>query len=104
MKLEKGKFCPLLQQDCIELKCAWFTQIRGTNPNTGEPVDEWDCSINWLPFLVIESTQQNRQTGAAVESFRNEVVKANESNKQLYLQQQTQINPLMLPIQTNRDS
>lgn len=104
MKLEKGKFCPLLQQDCIELKCAWFTQIRGTNPNTGEPVDEWDCSINWLPFLVIESTQQNRQTGAAVESFRNEVVKANESNQQLYLQQQTQINPLMLPIQTNRDS
>lgn len=100
MKLEKGKFCPLLQKECIELKCAWFTQIRGTNPNTGEPVDEWDCSINWLPFLVIEGSQQSRQTGAAVESFRNEVVKANESNQRLYLQQQTQINPLMLPIQT----
>ena len=28
-----------------------------------------------VPVLLIENAQQSRQTGAAVESFRNEVVK-----------------------------
>ncbi len=37
----------------------------------------------WLPMLMIENSQQQRQTGAAVESFRNEMVKANESSQQL---------------------
>ena len=54
MKLECGNFCPLIGKECIGLQCNWFTQIRGTNPNTGEPVDEWDCAVKWLPFLVIE--------------------------------------------------
>jgi len=86
MKLEQGKYCPLIKKDCIGLQCSWFTQIRGTNPNTGEPVDEWGCAITWLPILTIENSQQQRYTSAAVESFRNEVVNANQSNQQLYLQ------------------
>lgn len=90
MKLEKGKYCPLIKEDCIGLKCAWFTQIRGSNPNTGEPVDEWDCAVNWLPFLTIENSQQQRSTSAAVESFRNEVVVANEKSHQLYIESMNQ--------------
>jgi hypothetical protein len=86
MKLEQGKFCPLIQKDCMGLQCSWFTQIRGMNPNTGEPVDEWGCAITWLPMLTIENSQQQRQTSAAVESFRNEVVDANQKNQQLYIQ------------------
>jgi hypothetical protein len=30
-----------------------------------------------MPILMIENSQQQRSTGAAVESFRNEMVKAN---------------------------
>lgn len=78
MKLEQGKYCPLIKKDCIGLQCSWFTQIRGMNPNTGEPVDEWGCAITWLPMLTIENSQQQRHTSAAVESFRNEVVDANQ--------------------------
>jgi len=81
MKLEQGKFCPLIQKDCIELKCSWFTQIRGVNPNTGLEVDEWGCAITWMPMLLIENSQQQRSTGAAVESFRNEVVKETLKNR-----------------------
>lgn len=77
MKLERKPFCPLIQADCKQLGCSWFIQIRGTNPNTGEPVDEFDCTMKWLPVLLIENSQQQRQTGAAVESFRNEMAKAN---------------------------
>ena len=31
-------------------------------------------------MLMIENSQQQRSTGSAVESFRNEMVKANETN------------------------
>jgi len=86
MKLEQGKYCPLIQKDCIGLQCSWFTQIRGMNPNTGEPIDEWGCAITWLPMLTIENSQQQRHTASAVESFRNEVVKSTQKNQQLYIQ------------------
>jgi hypothetical protein len=33
----------------------------------------------WMPMLMIENSQQQRHTGAAVESFRNEMVRANEA-------------------------
>ncbi len=67
------------------MQCSWFTQLRGKNPQTGADVDEWGCAVTWLPMLLIENSQQQRQTGAAVESFRNEMVKANESSQQALL-------------------
>jgi len=86
MQLKPGDFCPLLKKDCVGIKCSWFTQVRGTNPNTGQEIDEWNCAITWLPVLLIENSQQQRQTGAAVESFRNEMVKANEVGQQILLE------------------
>jgi hypothetical protein len=81
MEIKPGNYCPLLKKDCVGLQCAWFTQVRGHNPNTGKEVDEWSCAIVWLPVLLIENSQQQRSTGAAVESFRNEMVKANEDSQ-----------------------
>ena len=84
-KIKSGDFCPLIKKDCIGLKCAWYTQVRGLNPNTGEEIDEWNCAVTWMPILSIEIAQKQYSTGAAVESFRNEVVKTNSVNQQLYL-------------------
>ncbi len=78
MEIKPGHWCPLIKKDCVQLQCAWFTQVRGTNPNTGKEVDEWACAMAWMPVLLIENSQQQRQTGAAVESFRNEMVRTNE--------------------------
>jgi hypothetical protein len=86
MELKAGTFCPLIKKDCIQLKCTWFMQVRGMNPNTGKEVDEWGCAMTWLPILTIENSQQQRQTGAAVESFRNEMVKANEVGQRILLE------------------
>jgi hypothetical protein len=86
MQLKNGDFCPLIKKDCVGLKCSWFTHVRGTNPNTGQDVDEWNCAITWLPVLLIENSQQQRQTGAAVESFRNEMVKANETSQKILIE------------------
>ena len=84
MKMEPKNQCPLNNfEPCKQLDCAWFLQIRGTNPNTGEPIDDWGCSMSWMPILLIENAQMGRQTGAAVESFRNEMVKANEASQQI---------------------
>jgi hypothetical protein len=78
MKISSKPNCPLNNfEPCRELECAWFTQIRGHNPNTGAEIDDWGCAISWMPILMIENSQQQRSTGAAVESFRNEMVKAN---------------------------
>ena len=84
--MKKGHFCPLLKKDCIENKCEWYCQVRGVNPNTGEPVDEWQCAINLLPVLLIENSKQQRSTSAAVESFRNESVKQNNTLAQVLVQ------------------
>jgi len=85
MQLKNGTFCPLLKKDCVGLQCAWFTRVQGTDTNTGNQVDEYQCAIAWMPMLLIENSGQQRQTGAAVESFRNEMVKANENSQQLLL-------------------
>ena len=95
MKLEHGSYCPLIKKDCIGLQCSWFTQMRGTNPNTGADVDEYACAIAWLPVLLVENSQQQRQTGAAVESFRNEMVNNNQELSRLFL---GTINPNMIEV------
>ena len=76
IKVESGDHCPLMGKTCIGLQCAWITQIRGNDPQTGKEIDEWDCAVKWMPTLLIENSNQQRHTSAAVESFRN-VVAAN---------------------------
>lgn len=84
MKIEPKNLCPLNKfEPCKQLDCAWFLKIRGANPNTGEDMEEWGCSVAWMPILMIENSQQQRQTGAAVESFRNEMVQSNEITRVL---------------------
>ena len=81
MKLETGDFCPLVNGPCKKFECKWWIQIRGNNPQTGQEIDEWDCTIALLPMLIIESSQQSRSTAAAVENFRNI---STEQNKKLH--------------------
>jgi hypothetical protein len=85
MQLKNGTFCPLLKKDCVGLQCAWFARVQGTDTNTGNQVDEYQCAIAWMPMLLIENSGQQRQTGAAVESFRNEMVKSNETSQKVLL-------------------
>ena len=74
----KSDFCPLIQKKCKEHGCKFFIQVMGKNPQTGQDISEWNCAVTWLPMLLIEGSQQTRQAGSAIESFRNEMVKANE--------------------------
>ncbi len=58
--------------------CERWMQVQGINPNTGEPVNDYRCIDDWGPVLLIENSQQQRQTAAAIESFRNEMVLLNQ--------------------------
>jgi hypothetical protein len=79
MKIESKTNCPLDGfNPCRQLDCAWFMKIKGKDPQSDKEIEEWGCSMAWLPVLMIENSQQQRSTSAAVESFRNEMVKANE--------------------------
>jgi len=73
IKVENGDICPLMGKTCIGLQCAWFTKVQGTNPQSGKQIEEWACAVAWLPMLLIENSQNTRMSGAAVESFRNEL-------------------------------
>ena len=103
MKIEQKQNCPLNKfEPCKQLECAWFIQLRGMNPNTGQDVDEWGCSMAWLPILMIENSQQQRQTGSAVESFRNEMVKSNEVSQKVLMASIGLTNPQQTYIEVSK--
>lgn len=81
---DKNVMCPYTgfskscREGVVEHSCPKWIRITGLNPQTGEHMDQYGCSDSFLPLLLIENSQQQRQTGAAVESFRNEMVRRNE--------------------------
>lgn len=60
-----------------EHNCPKWVHIAGNNPQTGESFDRYGCADTFLPLIMIENTQLQKQTAAAVESFRNEMVRLN---------------------------
>lgn len=86
MQIQHKTLCPFAGfAECRQLDCALFTQLRGTHPQTGADIDEWGCSLAWLPVLLIENAQQVRQGAAATESLRNEMVCAAEASRAITL-------------------
>lgn len=83
-KKEEKDMCPFLQRPCIGAACHMWTHIRGAHPQTGAELDMFDCSIKWIPILLLENSKESRQTGAAIESFRNEMVRGQQEFTQLF--------------------
>jgi hypothetical protein len=77
--------CPLHRLPMVEVcdKCPLWVHVLGKHPQSEQTIDHWDCAFAWTPLLLIENSQQQRQTGAAVESFRNEMVHANEAARDM---------------------
>ena len=73
-----AKKCPLIGKKCIESECMFWVHILGHHPQSDAPLDHFDCSVRWLPILMIEGSKETRGAAAAIETFRNEMVVANE--------------------------
>ena len=71
------KKCPLRfglkKPACIKHECEWFTHMIGTNPQTGQPTDEWGCAIWWIPLLQTEVAHKTMQTAASVDKVANQI-------------------------------
>jgi hypothetical protein len=82
---DKKTMCPYtgFAKSCFEgvteHACPKWTHILGMHPQTGETLDKFGCSDSFLPLLLIENSRKQSETGAAVESFRNEMVRLNGS-------------------------
>lgn len=84
MAKDAKMICPMMGgEECVEdgairngeiVKCRFWINVMGQNPQTGESMNNGDCAIAWMPVLLIENSKINRETGAAVESMRNESV------------------------------
>lgn len=106
MAQNKKVICPLMGGNpCVEdgaiingelVACRFWVTIIGQHPQTGETVNNGDCAMAWTPILLIENSKINRETGAAVESFRNEMVKNNEINTQVLLSTAQQHNQKLI--------
>jgi hypothetical protein len=73
--------CPFHRKPMSEVchKCPLWVQLRGKDPQSESEIDKWNCSLAWMPRLTIENTQMAHQTGAAVETFRNQSAKQNNA-------------------------
>lgn len=69
--------CPatMHSERCLDhfMNCPKWINIKGKLPQSEELVDRYDCADTWMPILLIENSQQQRGTQAAVESLRNVV-------------------------------
>lgn len=77
--------CPLNGKTCINgrredfqkddvgapVQCRWWQHILGVDPQTGNPVDHWDCSVPWVPVLLVENAQMTRHATASVDKTAN---------------------------------
>lgn len=79
-----GHKCEEIRDGAIH-RCTWLVKLAGQNPQTGEQIDERGCAMMWVPVLLVENSRVSRGTSAAVESFRNEMVKASEVSNQVLL-------------------
>ncbi|MGZ8924411.1 MAG: hypothetical protein ACXW2E_00875 [Nitrososphaeraceae archaeon] len=59
-------------------RCRLYIKLAGQNPQTGEQMDEWNCSIPWSVIMLVENANTNRGQTAALESFRNEAVQGQQ--------------------------
>lgn len=78
MKIEIKDNCPLNGfTPCKKFECAWFAHFTGKDRNTGRDTDEWGCIVSFLPLFLMDIGANTHGTGAAVESFRNQMVQLN---------------------------
>ena len=89
--MEIKEICPL-GAECEEAKdnkiyrCAWYTCLKGKDPQSEKEIDEWGCSLKWLPVLLVENAQTNRGQTTALESFRNEMVEGQNSFNKIIME------------------
>lgn len=77
-KAKGNEKCPLWKKPMRQVchTCSWWTHIRGKHPQGEEILDQWGCAIAWMPMLMVENSQMQRQTGASVDKVASVMFQA----------------------------
>lgn len=81
VKCPATAFARSCREIITECECPKFVHVQARDAK-GDIVDKWGCVDSFLVLLAVEGVRASVQTGAAVESFRNEVAKAGEAAEQ----------------------
>lgn len=76
--------------------CRLWTQVQGAHPQTGETISHYNCADAWLPVMLVENSQMSRQTGAAVESLRNEMRRDAEKTRAVLSLEDVPLRPSLM--------
>ena len=63
--------------------CPNYVMVEGKPPQGEDTIKMFDCALRWAPTLAIELSQRMNQMGADLETFRNELVKAQDTHNQI---------------------
>lgn len=74
--------CPLWKKpmDQVCHTCPLWTKVRGKNPQDHEIIDRYDCSLAWLPLLLLENSQRQIQTAASVQGVADQIKKGGDKH------------------------
>lgn len=74
-KEQETDLCMFDKKPCVKERCKGWVHIRGQDPQSKAELDYFDCTMRWLPVLLMENSKETRQAAAAAESARNEARK-----------------------------
>lgn len=69
-----GSECETVVGDEIH-RCAWYVNLEGNHPQTGDKINQRRCAMEWQPLLMIQGNGMQVQVAASVQSLRNETIK-----------------------------
>jgi hypothetical protein len=80
MQFDENNGCPLNgMKPCKKVRqkngCAFWMWFTFRDPQTGDDVAQHACAMVWQPYMSMKAAQETMQGAAAVESFRNEMVR-----------------------------
>lgn len=81
---DEGMICPFHRLPMAEVchKCPLWVEVQGKHPQTDENVDRWDCSIAFVPMLLIYNAREVADGVKATLSFRNMVAEQESVRRQ----------------------
>ncbi len=66
------KVCPLIQKECLEHGCEFYTHLVGIDPQSGAQKDDFGCAVKFLPILLVENAGQMRKATASIDKVASE--------------------------------
>lgn len=75
IRADPGKICPLHRRDVSKVchTCAWFVELVGANPQTGEPVTRGQCAITAQVVATLEAARGGHNAASATQELRNDL-------------------------------